>query len=439
MQLSEKKSSPLKLQLLFRKRKPYKQTLINAGRKIIPRWAKKIIYKQKLLKDGYEALRRAIIKPKKSPRVFVRKGIKRMEFFDILHERKVDYVLLRWWQDLPEMPPGEDMDILVRDEHRDLLNDLVVFYDNGTGLKCDIYTISGSNHGNRRNLPYFQSNLAHRLIEERILFKGAFVPSPQTHFASLAYHAIYHKGVDSGIPGFSTIPLNLEHNYAEILEQLARELGLNLEINLKSLVAWLKKQGFTPADDTMAKLVELKPELAILQKPLYSDIRGGDLLVYIIREKLVEDGYLNPFIDFLKERFCFDIIDVKMLSMTEKEICTRQIRGGKWDEGPYPISGGVPLAFVVAFDSQPWPLEGEEARKQSRMTNRNNPNAKYKFRELINTTRNFKTKYNGIHSADNEQDAWFYISQIGKDYRNEILSQVEIRRAVLQKNGARKN
>ena len=411
-----------------RKRKSYKHSFINFGRKMIPEWAKSVINNNEHLKEAYGKLRRVVIKPKRSPRVFIKKGIQRMQFFDILHERKVDYVLLRWWQDLPKMPPGEDMDILVKDEHRDLLNDLVVFYDNGTGLKCDIYTITGSNDGSWKNLPYFQSNLAHTLIDERILFKGAYVPSPQIHFASLAYHAIYHKGGDSGIPGFSTVPLNLEHNYAEILEQLAREIGLNLEINLKGLVAWLKEQGFTPAEDTMAKLVELKPELALLQKPLYSDIRGGDLLVYIIREQLVEDGYLNPFIDFLKEKFCLDILDVKMLCNAEKDICKRQIRGGKWDKGPYPSSGGEPVAFIIAYDYNPWPLEGEEAKKQSRMTNRNNPNAKYKFREFINTSINSKKKYNGIHSADNELDAWFYITQLGEIYRKKIHYEVELRR-----------
>lgn len=423
----------LKMPLLSQQRKSYKHSLINSGRKIIPGWAKKMIYKHKYLKDGYETLRRAIIKPKKSPRVFVRKGLTRMEFFEILDERKVDYVLLRWWQDLPEMPPGEDMDILVRDEHRDLLEDLVVFYDNGTGLKCDIYTITGSNHGSWKNLPYFQSNLAHILIEERILFKGAYVPSPQTHFASLAYHAIYHKGVDSGIPGFSTNPSGeLEHDYFEILDNLSREIGLNVEITVQGLAAWLKNLGFTPAEDTTAKLVELKPELAMFQKPLFSDIRGGELLVFIIREKLIEHGYLNSFIDFMKEKFSFDIIDVKTLSIEEKDICKRQIRGGKWDRGPFKFSGGQPEAFVIAFDYQPWPLSDEEAKKQTRMTNRNNPNAKYAFRDIINQNRK-TNNYNGIHSADNELDAWSYISLLGNEYHNKIIKEVEFRREHISK------
>src|SRR5690554_3153675 len=93
-----------------------------------------INYYYKFLKVYF--LIKELIKPQKSPRVYIKKGIGRMEFFEILHNRKINYVLLRWWEDLPEIPEGEDLDILVRDEHRDLMNDLVTFRDNGTGHKC---------------------------------------------------------------------------------------------------------------------------------------------------------------------------------------------------------------------------------------------------------------------------------------------------------------
>ena len=414
-----------------------KNSFIAFGRKIIPEWAKKLIYSNRILKEAFGQLRRFIIKPVRSPRVYIRKGIHRMEFFKILNERKIDYVLLRWWKDLPEMPPDEDMDILIRDDQRDLLNDLVVFYDNGSGLKCDIYTVSGSNNGSHRNLPYFQINLANALLEKRINYKGAYVPSPQTHFASLAYHAIYHKGSSSGLQGFSTVPANSEQNYSRSLEQLAREIGLEVNIDLQSLNSWLEIQDFTPADDTMSKLVEIKPELEILQKPLFSDIRGGDLLVYIIRERLLEMQFLNQFIDFIEKKFSFDIIDVRLLNEEERKRCTREIRGGKWDEGPYRNSGGPPVAFVVAFDYDPWPLNSLDAKKQTRMTNKNNMIAKYQFRKLINGSAG-KNSYNGIHSSDNEHDAWFYISRVGKEYREKIYSQVEKRREVMRKKRVKK-
>src|SRR5690606_16152725 len=160
--------------------------------------------KQLLVNYYYKFLKvywllRYYIKPMKSPRVYIRKGIGRMEFFEALNKRNVDYVLLRWWEDLPEIPEGEDLDILVRDEHRDLMKDLVTFRDNGTGQKCDLYTLTGSNYGSHRGLPYFQSHLAHELLRTRVLYRGAYVPSPHPYFASLAYHAVFHKGIGSGL------------------------------------------------------------------------------------------------------------------------------------------------------------------------------------------------------------------------------------------------
>jgi len=429
MQLNEKNNFTLKEVFSFKKRKNgYSKPIIAAIRKVIPKYVKHKINQNRILKRYYDRLRRVIIKPIKSPRVYIKEGISRMEFFEILHERKVEYVLLRWWHNLPEIPEGEDMDILIKDEHRDLLNDLIVFYDNGTDLKCDLYTIAGSKHGSRRNIPYFQSNLAHTLIEKRIFYKGAYVPSPMSYFASLAYHAVFHKGFNSGLPGFKEKPIDVEHDYTSVLKDLSIGLVLTIDITVQGIYIWLKEQNFAPADDTLSKLVELKPELNFLQKRLYSDSRGGDLIVYIVREKLLKDGLLDNFKNFLEDKYQFDIIDIRKLNAEEKIKCKTQIRGGKWDKGPYKSSGGPPVALIVAYDYYPWPIDSVEAKKQPRMTNRNNPNAKYDFRDIVNSSTKINAKYNGVHSSDNELDSWFYISQIGEAYRKKISKEVEIRR-----------
>ncbi len=429
MQSNEKENLSLNTAFFFKdKNSGYSKTLLTAIRRLIPASAKQKINQNEILKKYYDRLRRVIIKPIKSPRVYIREGISRMEFFEILHERNVEYVLLRWWHHLPEIPEGEDMDILIKDEHRDLIDDLVVFYDNGTDLKCDFYTIAGSKYGSRRNIPYFQSNLAHTLIKTRIFYKGAYVPSPLLYFASLAYHAVFHKGFNSGLPGFEEKPQEVEHDYTSVLKEQSLELGLDINMSVQDIFNWLNEQNFAPADDTLSKLVELKPELSFLQKSLYSDARGGDLIVYMVRERLLKDGLLTVFKDFLEDKYLFDVIDVRILNPAEKDLCTTQIRGGKWDKGPYKHSGGPPAALIVAYDYHPWPLDSLEAKKQTRMTNRNNPNAKYDFRELTNSSTKMNGKYNGVHSADNELDAWFYISQLGEEYHKKISAEVEIRR-----------
>ena len=369
------------------------------------------------------------IKPYKSARVYVKKGIDRMEFFSILHERKIEYVLLRWWKDLPVIPEGEDMDILIRDEHRDLIEDLLTYTDNGTGLKCDIYTVTGCKYGSHKSIPYFQSNLAHELLNTRTKYRGAFVPSPKLYFASLAYHALFHKGYTSGLAGFNKKATNMEHDYSKVLAEQMLVLNLKFKLDAQSVYNWLSDQNFAPAEDTLSKLAEIRPELSFLQEKLHCDIRGGELMVYVIRERLVKDGILQNFTSFLEKEFQFDIIDVRMLSEVEKERCRRQIRGGKWDKGPFRYSGGSPEAFVIAYDYHPFPLSDEEMKKQSRMTNANNLHAKYAFRDLISKKLvSRKSHYNGVHSADNEHDAWFYISLLDDSYHEDIFSEVEKRR-----------
>src|SRR5690606_858736 len=285
------KSSAIKSQLELTNR-----SLAQNFLSFLPKGIQNKVSSNETIRSSYRSISRryrflkGIIKPYKSPRVFVKKGLERIEFFQILNERKIEYVLLRWWEDLPSIPEGEDMDILIRDSHRFLIQDLLTFGDNGTGLKCDIYTVTGSNYGSHKSLPYFQYNLSQDLLKGRILFRGAYVPSKANYFASLAYHALFHKGLSSGIPGFKNMAQGEEHDYPTVLKNLANDLNLDLEITVIGIFRWLKKNEYAPAEDTLAKLVDIKPELSLLQKRIYSDRRGGELMVFVIRERLLENN-----------------------------------------------------------------------------------------------------------------------------------------------------
>ena len=367
-----------------------------------------------------------VFKSNRSQRVYLKKGVKPIDFFKVLNQRGVEYVLLRWWENLPHFPLGEDINILVQDEDRDLINDLVSSYDT-RGIKCDIYTVSGSKNGSRINVPVFPYNLTLALLNTRTLFNGAYVPAPYPYFASVAYHAILHKGHNSGVPGFDLEPTKYVYDYTTSLKEMALILDIDVDISVKGIFNWLKKEGFAPADDTLAKLVKNRPELSMLETSLFSDARGGELLVYVVRDRLLREGFLPDFEVFLADKFNFDILDIRMLSEEEKNICATQIRGGKWDRGPFKYSGGKPVALVVGYDYHPRPLTEQDQKEQTRMTNQNNIDAKYSFREYLGSSL-VNGYYNGVHSADNEHDAWFYISLIGEDYREKISFEVERRR-----------
>lgn len=356
-------------------------------------------------------------------RVYLKLGLKPVQFFEELNKRKVDYILLRSWEDWPSFPEDEDINILVEDEHRDRINDLISPYD-VRGIKCDVYTATGSNGGSRFDVPLFPYNLTRQLFKEKMEYKGVIIPGPITYFASVAYHAVLHKGSESGIPGFDSTSEVIRYDYTRVLKKLSGELNLGVEITARELFDWLKKEGFAPAEDTLTKLIENREELNMFATPLYGDIRGGELTVYVIRKRFFEDGYLDLFLKMLQRDYRFDILDVRMLTPAEKEHCMHQLRGGKWDKGPYRISGGPPVAVIVAFDHQPWPLSDRDQEKQTRMTNQNNLKAKLEIRRKLTSILKEKF-YNGVHSADNENDAWTYLTEVGEGYREKIYSQTE--------------
>ena len=61
------------------------------------------------------------------------------------------------------------------------------------------------------------------------------------------------------------------------------------------------------------------------------------------------------------------------------------------------------------------------------MTNRNNLKAKYGFRDYLGSILE-NAFYNGVHSADNENDGWDYVSHLGEKYTKKIAIEVEKRR-----------
>lgn len=413
----------LSRRVLSRSRSSAKSLLIQRPIYLITKSLPRKFQNRIMTRDFYYEL----FKPLRTQRFFLREEIGIIEFFDILNQRKVEYVLLRWWENLPSYPENEDINLLVRDEHRELLDDLVDRVDNG-GIKCDIYTETGSKNGHRFNIPVFSQKLSNVLLEERIFHNSAYVPSPVAYFASVAYHAIFHKGVDSGVPGFHKKPETIPHDYSAILEKMAKELDLKIDISVTGVYNWLKKQGYAPADDTLAKLSIRKPELEILAQRLYSDIRGGELMVFVVRERLIMDGYFEDFVNFLITSFKFDLLNVKHLDEQEKKICSLEIRGGKWDKGPWEVSGGLPAALVVVFDYNPQPLDYSKKPGLNRITNENCVNAKWAYRKRLNSFMKKSENYNGVHSGDNEFDAKHYISLLGESYYDEILSEVENRR-----------
>ena len=112
------------------------------------------------------------------------------------------YAVLRWFETLPSVAPGEDVDILVADEDMPHLRPfLQAYHVPPRTQKFDVYSVSGLPGSDFHTVPYLPADFATRLLDRSVLLRGRFrVPGDQDHFDSLAYHAVYHKGERSGLP-----------------------------------------------------------------------------------------------------------------------------------------------------------------------------------------------------------------------------------------------
>ena len=59
-------------------------------------------------------------------------------FLENLKKNSVNYVALRWFDDLPDVAPGEDIDILVADEDVELLTSFVTHNRTRKATPCNI-------------------------------------------------------------------------------------------------------------------------------------------------------------------------------------------------------------------------------------------------------------------------------------------------------------
>lgn len=194
-------------------------------------------------------------------RRYIPAGMSVSAFFAVLKAEDIKCVVLRWFETLPDVALGEDIDMLVADEDLPRLARLLAPKAGST--PCDIYSVSGLKGTRYKDLAYFPQALAQSTIANCLLYKDLFlVPAPEDHFMGLAYHAVYQKGPASGLPSrYADIqPLaQPEHDYAGHLQRLAARLGLPGAIDMESLDAILHQRGYRPEGAMRAALMPSNP------------------------------------------------------------------------------------------------------------------------------------------------------------------------------------
>lgn len=338
----------------------------------------------------------------------LRKGTSLEAFFADLEGRGVRYVVLRWFDTLPDVEPGEDVDMLVADEDIDALApDLAAHRLPPRRQKFDVYSVSGLPGSDFQGIPYYPEPLASGLIERSVLLHGRYrVPCPQDHFDSLAFHAVYHKGERSGLPADKKAAASGEpagatdHDYAAVLGRLADELDLDVEITLEGLDAHLAGKGLRPPLDTLDKLAQSNDWLRRHLETQFGPVDAGfpGLSVFVLRERAL------PLLDLLLQEMRaegWEPLETVLLDPDAARRAGVAVRGGNWAIGPWPVAGGGPAAYVIGYDRSaalgvpmpPGRVEMSKAVIRHRLLRGLAPEA----------------RYNPLHSSDDPRQAFDYL------------------------------
>lgn len=365
------------------------------------------------------------------------------EFFRILAERQVEYVVLRWFENLPEVDPGHDIDLLVADADLPKLDDLVGYWP--LGQQIDIYSETGGpgfgyapwyvEPKAPHTMSVFPPHLSRRLLEDATLKDGLIrVPGGREHLFALAYHAIYLKGPCSGLvsrndPGPAR--QGASHDYAAVLSDLAAKAGIPLPARLtfEDLDDMLGEHGWRPPHDTLERISVWAPWVRTRHFGRDGEDKGPDgLAVFLIRQKAVDEGLKDKIVHMIEARG-FEVLATKEIAGAKRDFLTTATRGGNWGEGAYGASGGPPACAVAVLDVLPTPVTAEFAKLHPLLENERIAHAKNIIRDIVNRGRKPEETYNALHSTDSHSQGWRMVRALFPDDLERIGAIVAQRQA----------
>jgi hypothetical protein len=340
-----------------------------------------------------------------------------------LDDHQADYVALRWFteHELATRTADEDLDVLVADEALPTLDELLR-EEPGT-LPLDAYSVSGLPGSAFRAMAYYPPPLARRLLANAVeLPSGIRAPSPIDHLHSLTFHALYHKGRASGLnstlDGLRRVS-DPEHDYESAINELAADLDLELELDMESLDEYLAAQGWRPPTDTLARLATKNAWVRTRFFPNQAEAAENDLTVFILRERLVDDGAVPLAVDLITA-LGFRLAHLEVLPRERRALAASAIRGGNWGRGPFPTSGGDPAAVVVVIDPHPVPVPGHLSSAYPQLANLRTLAAKNLVRSRFNATVHPDERCNPLHSSDDGEQARDYLATLLPDAQTTI-------------------
>jgi hypothetical protein len=372
------------------------------------------------------------MRPRAAARHFVPHALGLGGLFEKFEQLGVKYAVLRWFEALPKIRQGKDIDMLLADESLEQVREIL---NSQPGIQTtDIYTPSGLPKSDFYSTPYYPTERAREVLTRTVWHKQyCRIPSPIDHFHTLAYHGVYHNGGRSGLKSRTGAVKSVEnpkHDYVVILGEMARKLGIEVEFTLEGLREYLAKAGWAPQPDMLARMAAHYPKnpwVKHLAASLNPVVHEPGLTVFCIRQKAVEWGFADKIISML-EQGGWKTLAKKELSPDEIARTAKLTRGGNWEKGFYKTSSGPPSVIVVSYDPQPIKPTRAQLRKDTRIVNAR-LFLKDEIRAKINKELPPEEECSALHSTDYGGESWYFIEV----YMPELMA--EIREKIRQLRG----
>ncbi len=329
------------------------------------------------------------------------------QFLSWLKAQEIDYVVLRFFEKLPNLyRDAGDIDILLSAEGK--LRVMKFLKDNEgqlAGVSKDIRLGLHSASGEQGSIPYYPPLLARQILDRAMDGPaGSRIPCPEDALNSFVYHALYHakKGYAAGIPSSLKrhTELHPENDYAGVIREMAHAAGSAPGSTMEELDEYLASKGWRPKLDTLAKLGETN---AWVYDRFFTHGHVGPagLAVFMLREWVYEKGLYKQAEDIIISNG-FTILRSKVLSSSEKKAATEVLRGGNWGANEDGSNDGwLPAVALVVVDKKCVKMLPAYAKGYEH----------FKIRALKNALREaFDTDEMGsVHSTDNSHESWEYI------------------------------
>lgn len=381
---------------------------------------KRIAWAGTCLMDGMKWLAFKVIRRKgHSERVYIPDNWGVKGFIERLNADDRNYVLLRWWERLNDWPAGDDADILISDA--DSLAVRAILEQQIGTYAIDLYSVSGGAASGGDKMAYYPPRLAEKILAGGRFAGGCRIPSEEDAFFSLAYHALYHKGLASGLPTETGLtPDAARRDFKKLLTERGAKLGYGPEHfqTMESIDKLLAEKGWQPPRDMLSRYSHGNRWVKKYFFGKKKNLPAG-LCVFVLREAAERWGVIDT-IESDLQRAGFETIERLGIPAQGRPGIGQQLRGGNWSPGPWPASGGLPAAVLIMMDRKPRPVRGK-ARKSSPNVDNANILFKNDLRDRINAARPEEEQANFIHTSDNTEEALDYIETIfGREKREAV-------------------